>query len=206
MSAEVVKIRRGRKYDQVINGARSVFLTDGFEGASVDEIARVAGVSKATLYSYFPDKRILFMEMVTQQCQAQATTTIQSLDLTAPPDEVLRKGGQQFLGFLLSDMGQRIFRIVIAECERFPELGQKFYESGPMVMRRALVDYLAAAQNRGQIRDNVDIALAADQFGEMCKADLWLKVIVGIRSDVSQADISRVVDGAVDTFLARYGA
>lgn len=206
MSSQVAKIRRGRKYDQVINGARSVFLTDGFEGASVDEIARAAGVSKATLYSYFPDKRILFMEMVTQQCQAQATTTVQSLDLTAPPDEVLRKGGQQFLGFLLSDMGQRIFRIVIAECERFPELGQKFYESGPMVMRRVLVDYLTAAQSRGQIRGNVDIALAADQFGEMCKADLWLKVIVGIRSDVSQADISRVVDGAVDTFLARYGA
>ena len=49
-------LKRGRKYDQVLAGAREVFLTHGFEGAAVDEIARQANVSKATLYSYFPDK------------------------------------------------------------------------------------------------------------------------------------------------------
>ncbi|WP_372674886.1 TetR/AcrR family transcriptional regulator, partial [Aquicoccus sp.] len=48
--------RSGRKFDQVLEGARKVFMADGFERASVDDIARAAGVSKATLYSYFPDK------------------------------------------------------------------------------------------------------------------------------------------------------
>lgn len=56
-------VKRGRKFDQVLEGARLVFLQDGYEGASVDDIARAAGVSKATLYSYFPDKRLLFMEV-----------------------------------------------------------------------------------------------------------------------------------------------
>jgi TetR/AcrR family transcriptional repressor of mexJK operon len=59
MNAEA-QIRKGRKFDQVIEGAKAVFLREGFEGASVDEIARDAGVSKATLYSYFPDKQHLF--------------------------------------------------------------------------------------------------------------------------------------------------
>ena len=60
MNTHSPTIRKGRKFDQVLEGARSVFLADGFEGASVDQIAKVAGVSKATLYSYFPDKRLLF--------------------------------------------------------------------------------------------------------------------------------------------------
>ena len=63
MTSDQTKVRKGRKFDQVLAGARDVFMADGFEGASVDAIARVAGVSKATLYSYFPDKRLLFMEV-----------------------------------------------------------------------------------------------------------------------------------------------
>lgn len=54
---------RGRKFMQVLEGARTVFLRDGFDGASVDEIARQAAVSKAKLYSYFPDKRTMFSEV-----------------------------------------------------------------------------------------------------------------------------------------------
>lgn len=56
-------IIRGRKFAQVLEGARKIFLRDGFEGASVDNIAREAAVSKATLYSYFPDKRLMFIEV-----------------------------------------------------------------------------------------------------------------------------------------------
>jgi AcrR family transcriptional regulator len=60
-------VRKGRKFDQVLTGARKVFMADGFEGASVDDIARAAEVSKATLYSYFPDKKLLlgdFLDIV----------------------------------------------------------------------------------------------------------------------------------------------
>ncbi|MEL6597866.1 MAG: helix-turn-helix domain-containing protein, partial [Pseudomonadota bacterium] len=57
------QIKRGRKFDQVLDGARKIFMSDGYEGASVDDIAKAAEVSKATLYSYFPDKRLLFMEV-----------------------------------------------------------------------------------------------------------------------------------------------
>ena len=65
-------IRRGRKFAQVVAGARQVFLEHGFVGASVDEIARVKDVFKATLYSYFPDKRMLFVEVVRSKQMALA--------------------------------------------------------------------------------------------------------------------------------------
>lgn len=197
-------VRKGRKFDQVVDGAREIFLRDGFEGASVDDIAREAGVSKATLYSYFPDKRLLFIEVASAQCRTQADQALLTMDLTRPPHEVLARAGRKFLGFLYSDMGQRIFRICVAESDRFPELGRQFYQSGPMIMRRVMTDYLTAARDRGELKID-DITLASDQFAELCKADLWPKIIFGIQSSFSDDDIARVVDGAVETFMARYG-
>ena len=68
---DATPIKRGRKFEQVLDGARAVFLADGYEGGSVDAIAKAAGVSKATLYSYFPDKRLLFMEVARSECSMQ---------------------------------------------------------------------------------------------------------------------------------------
>ncbi|WP_417207893.1 TetR/AcrR family transcriptional regulator [Antarctobacter sp.] len=198
-------VRKGRKFDQVIDGARNIFLRDGFEGASVDEIAREAGVSKATLYSYFPDKRLLFIEVASAQCGRQADEAVLSIDMSRPPREVLSQAGRKFLSFLYSEMGQRIFKICLSESERFPDLGRQFYQSGPMIMRRVMTDYLSAARDREELRID-DIDLAADQFAELCKADLWPKALFGIQTSFTDAEIARVVDGAVDTFMARYGA
>lgn len=198
------KVRKGRKYDQVLDGARRVFMADGFDGASVDDIARAASVSKATLYSYFPDKRLLFLEVASAECIRQSQEAIKSIDMAAPPRQVLGQAGRHFLRFLTSPFGQRVFRLCVAESERFPELGRKFYNSGPAVMRTEMARYFAGAVGRGELQID-DHVLAADQFGELCKADLWSRLIFGMITSVSAADIDRVVDGAVETFLARYG-
>lgn len=197
-------ITRGRKYEQVLAGARQVFMTDGFEGASVDEIARAAEVSKATLYKYFPDKRILFNEVANIECQRQAGSALDNIDRSAPPREVLGQTGRHFLRFITSKFGQQIFRICVAESDRFPDLGRSFYESGPVVMRAEMAAYFREACARGELAIE-DYVMAADQFGELCKADLWMRLIFGVIKEATAADIDRVVDNAVETFLARYG-
>lgn len=204
MTVATLAIRKGRKFDQVLDGARQVFMSDGFEGASVDEIARVANVSKATLYSYFPDKRLLFMEVATSECQRQARDALDNINVEALPREVLTQTGMHFLRFITSDFGQRIFRICVAESDRFPELGRKFYNSGPAVFRAEMAAYFEQAEMRGELRID-DYTMAADQFGELCKADVWPRLIFGVMDKVSEDEIRRVVENAVDTFLARYG-
>ena len=194
---------KGRKYDQVLDGAREVFLLAGFEGASVDDIARAAGVSKATLYSYFPDKRLMFTAMAERECSRQAAAALQVIDMSAPPAQVLRLAAQQLMQVLLSDFSQRIFRVCVAEADRFPELGRAFYESGPALGRARIMDYLRQAHARGEV-DITDFELAADQFAELCKADLWTRAVFGIQARFTDKDIDRVVDGAVSTFMARY--
>ena len=196
--------RTGRKFDQVLEGARQVFLADGFEGASVDDIARAAGVSKATLYSYFPDKRLLFMEVAHTECLRQGEEALDNVECSATPELALQEAGRRMLAFMLSDIGQRIFRICVAEADRFPDLGRQFYETGPLVLRGRLRDYLATATARGELQID-DLDLAADQFAELCKADLFPRWVFNIDTSFSEAEIDRVVTGAVRTFMARYG-
>jgi len=131
-------IKRGRKFDQVIEGARTVFMANGFEGASVDDIAREAGVSKATLYNYFPDKRLLFMEVAKLECRKIASQAIETMDFTQPVADVLLDGARHMIDFITSDFGQRVFRICVAESERFPNVGREFFECGPAVVREQL--------------------------------------------------------------------
>ncbi|TDL78404.1 TetR/AcrR family transcriptional regulator [Palleronia sediminis] len=197
------QIRRGRKYDQVLAGACDVFLRDGFEGASVDEIAKCAGVSKATLYSYFPDKRLLFLEVGQCECRRQAAEGIDPAGLESPPAVTLRLAGEQILRLLTSKLGQQVFRLCVAESHRFPELGRRFWECGPGLIERSLGTYLEAACRRGELVID-DISLAAHQFAELCKAELVPRMIFGLQSEFTEAERTRVIDGAVETFLARY--
>jgi TetR/AcrR family transcriptional regulator, mexJK operon transcriptional repressor len=196
-------IKRGRKYDQVLDGAWHVFRRDGFEGASVDDIAREAGVSKATLYSYFPDKRLLFIEVARGECCRQAAEASDLITSGAAPRDVLTGAATRMVDFFLSDFGLRVFRICVAESDRFPEIGRAFYANGPALARARMVDYFRSAEARGELRI-ADKELAADQFAELCKSDLLPRLIFGIGGKITETDRRRVIDGAVDMFLARY--
>ncbi|MFV1530269.1 MULTISPECIES: TetR/AcrR family transcriptional regulator [unclassified Phaeobacter] len=196
--------RKGRKYDQVLLGARDVFMAHGFEGASVDDIARQAGVSKATLYSYFPDKRLLFMEVARHGCARQADTAVSIGAGCCDPEIALREAGHHVLSVILSEFGVKMFRICVAEADRFPDLGRRFYESGPATIRAQLREYLAEATARGELRIE-DLDLAADQFAELCRADMFLRLLFNIDADIGDDERERVVEAAIKTFLARYG-
>ncbi|MFQ6774130.1 TetR/AcrR family transcriptional regulator [Cereibacter sphaeroides] len=203
MPAETPPARKGRKMPQVLEGARTIFLRDGFEGASVDDIARAAGVSKATLYSYFPDKRLLFLEVAKAECLRQSEEAMALITADLAPRAVLTLAATRIVAFVLSDFGIRTYRICVAEADRFPELGHEFYESGPVLVRQRIVDYLAQAVGRGELAID-DLELAADQFAELCKADLFNRIVFGVGNTVSEAERQKVAQGAVEMFLARY--
>ncbi|MEM7470646.1 MAG: TetR/AcrR family transcriptional regulator [Pseudomonadota bacterium] len=205
MDGTAPEIKRGRKYAQVVAGARKVFLAEGFEGASVDYIAREAGVSKATLYSYFPDKRILFVEVAKEECARQADRALQVDRTDLPVREMLSHMAHSMMEFLTSEFAQRIFRICVAESDRFPELGQEFYMSGPQLMEDRLSTYFTHAVERGELKID-DVRFAAQQFEALMKADIFVKKVFNIVDKPEPAQVDRVIDGAIDTFLARYGA
>lgn len=198
-------IKRGRKFDAVLAGARDVFLRDGFEGASVDDIARAAQVSKATLYNYFPDKRLLFLEVARGEISSVADNAMEAIDRTKPPAHVLAAAARTIIAFNTSPMGLGLYRLCVAEAERFPDMARDFYEAGPVVARTALLEYFDEAIARGELRIT-DKPLAADQFLELCRTDVQLQLLLGVCEAPDPARIDRIVSGAVALFLARYGS
>ncbi|MDE0588374.1 TetR/AcrR family transcriptional regulator [Halocynthiibacter sp. C4] len=205
MTALTDVIKRGRKFDQVLEGAKTVFLRDGFEGASVDDIAREAGVSKATLYSYFPDKRLLFAKIAEIECLRQAEIAEHVVDFASPPRAVLTEVGNRVLSFVTSDFGIAIFKICVSENSRFPAIGRQFYESGPALARERLSTYLQVACDRGDLEID-DIPFAAEQFLELNKSFVFPRLLCGVQASFNHEERDKVVNGAVDMFLARYGA
>lgn len=198
------KIKQGRKLDAVLSGARTVFLRDGFEGASVDDIAREAKVSKATLYSYFADKRRLFLEVALRECQEQAREHQGNADLSLPPKEMLPIAARKLVDFKLSDLGRNLYRICIAEADRFPQFVQSFNESGPDLVRASLTEYFRAAIRRGELVID-DLDLAANQFADLCKTGIFPECVLDRNRMFSEEEIERVINGAIDVFLAKYG-
>lgn len=196
--------RTGRKFDQVLEGARKLFMSKGFERTSVDDIAREAAVSKATLYSYFPDKRLLFSEVVRTECQRQSDLAAEPLPPGCAPRAVLYSIARQVMASYTSEISQQMFRVCVAEAERFPELGELFYQSGPMAIRAEVRSYLKEATAAGALRVD-DFDMASDQFVELCKADLLLRSVFLNERNFPEEDFDRVARAAVDLFLARFG-
>lgn len=193
------------KARQILDGAREAFLELGYEGASTDDIVRRAGVSKGTVYKYFPDKRTLFVTFVQEECEAQAQRALQIEGSPRDPEPTLRRMARNMVALLVSPSIHAIYRLAVGESERFPELAQTFFRSGPGLGIRRIADFLQAAVAEGSLAID-DVELAADQFNQLCKADLFYRYQFQIRRCFSQADIHYVADAAVDTFLRAYRA
>jgi AcrR family transcriptional regulator len=201
------------KRRQIVEGARRVFLAQGFDAASMGEIARAASVSKGTLYVYFENKEELFAAIVREECQAQAE---QIFDLDPGEHDVgavLTRLGIEYEKFLvgrpggLSPLravgGLSPLRTVIAIADRMPEIGRRFYETGPARGIALLASYLRAQVAAGVLMVE-DCEVAAAQFMDSCLATLFKPMLLNCSGPPDQAQIEHVVGIAVRTFLAAY--
>lgn len=202
--SKALPIARGRKFQQVLEGARAIFLRDGFEGASVDDIAREAGVSKATLYSYFPDKRVMFIEVFRSELAREAADASALIEVDLPVAQVLPFIVQIISAHMVSDFGLRMFRISASEAERFPALAREYYEAGPLLLRQQLVRYLRQCVERGELRIP-DLDLAADQLIELASVSIHGRALFLGSGAVDKDILRKVNSAAVQMFLAYYG-
>lgn len=187
------------KREAVLAAAAKVFLEQGFEAASMDEVARRAAVSKATIYSHFESKTALFNAIVTARCQ-RMMPAIAALG-GQPPRHVLTRIGRQFLDLLVSPEALPLYRVVLAEAPRFPDLGRAFYAGGPDRTAAALADYLRRQHDAG-VLDVPDARLAAEQFFGMVLAQNHVRLMLGLApAGLAPAERDRIVAQAVAIFL-----
>lgn len=193
------------KRRQILEGARKVFLANGFDGASMGEIARAAGVSKGTLYVYFDSKETLF-EALTQLERSMLAEALFHLDEQDPDTRaVLRKLGMSFLEMMVRPEHVSSVRMVIGAADKFPRFGQVFWESGPEVGCRRLSAYLDRQVEAGRLVID-DTELAAQQFLDLCASRIFKRFLFGVTTEPpSAAEIGQTVDAAIRVFFAAYG-
>lgn len=192
------------KARQIIDGARKVFLADGFDGASMNDIARVAGVSKGTIYAYFPSKDALFAALVREDRRAQAEQLGAYDDHDGPVAEVLRRMGVSLMQVMLDPAHVAQVRTITSAATKFPEIGRTFYEAGPQFGQDRLAAWLQRKVDGRELTID-DCDLAAVHYLNLVQGVLFRKMLFACAPKPPQAEIEATVDAAVRVFLMVYG-
>jgi AcrR family transcriptional regulator len=190
------------KRRQILDGARKVFMNLGFDGASMGEIARAAGVSKGTLYVYFADKNRLFEAIVEEETLEQGKITF-NLDPARDITTTLTEFGQAYIAIICRPGGGSAIRTVMAIAERMPEVGRRYYEHVLAQTISHLATYLDARVRLKELAID-DCQFAASQFLLICQASLFLPFIFQAAPAPSAERIAQVVGSATRMFLAAY--
>ena len=184
----------------ILSAATALFLELGYDRTSLARIAERSGVSRATLFKQFPTKAALFDAMVTE---SWATAD----DEDPPPAGDIVAGlstiGRRYAELLGRARMTDLFRIVIAELPRFPELADAQFAQGKMPYFESVRRYLLAEHEAGTVRVD-DVDLAATQFLGMISNYVFWPTLLVPGWEVSAERVAQVVDEAVRTIAARY--
>ena len=190
--------RGERRRAQILDAAKAVFVEHGYANASLDEVMRLSGGSRATLYRHFGDKDGLFAAII-ERISAEMVAPLLTFAPDQDPETVLLAFGRAFMSALMEPTGLALYRVLIGEAEQFPGLARAVYRAGPLVA----VEQLALHMRRWKAEKRITVDspdLAARQFLEMIKGDLHFRALLRLASP-SELEIDACVRSAVEVFL-----
>ena len=192
-------LRSTLKQRQILDGARQVFLLNGYAGASMDEIAVQAGVSKGTLYNHFDSKDDLFRSLI----HAEAGRITQEMPPPNPDDpnpiSALRQIGIAILEVMEAPATVATLRLVIGALGRFPRLGEEFLTQSLGPTAKRIADYLDTHVAAGDIQIQ-DTHSAAMQFARWCLAHAMGPILMPDKPRQTEPDCSAWVEQVLRAF------
>jgi AcrR family transcriptional regulator len=190
------------KRERILDAAHRVFLESGYGAASMEAIARTAGVAKQTVYAHFGTKAGLFGWIMRERCD-WLLEPLPPAETDHDPVIALEAIAARFLEIVLAPEALARFRLVMAEHARFPELAQVFFAAGPARATAGLAAYLAHLDRR-RLMHVPDPLEAASQFFGMIRGDLYLRHLLGLETEQQPHRIRAVVQAAVRAFVAAH--
>lgn len=170
--------RLGRALDPakrtaILDGARAVFMREGFAQGSMDAVAAEAGVGKQTIYRHFKSKEALVKALVEAMC---APDVVEPAPSSRPFIDRVRDLLLAFTAGVASPDNVRLYRAIVAEAERTPGLGQLFWEAGPRDVR------IAIAKMWAEERDATTAPVVAEQLVHLALGDAYQELVLGTGS------------------------
>ncbi|ARQ02403.1 TetR/AcrR family transcriptional regulator [Pseudorhodoplanes sinuspersici] len=188
-----------KKREAILQGAKAAFLKEGFGGASMDQVAALAGVSKMTVYRHFGSKEELFAGVITDLCQFIVAEDLDAI-FAQEPQQALRAFARKMTDIVFEPDTAELHRIVIAESRRFPKLGQLFYQTGPQACIDALEAYFIRHNGNPSLKVN-DPRRSAEEFLELLRGYSHLKMLLGIEKKPTKQDVDVRIESAVRHIL-----
>jgi TetR/AcrR family transcriptional repressor of mexJK operon len=200
--------RSARKRRAIMDAASTLFLRNGYQGTSMDEIAALAAVSKQTVYKNFADKERLFSDIimgVATSVDAFTEVVAAALHDTDDVAKALGELGRMYITVVMQPQILQMRRLLIAEANRFPDLTRAYYERAPERVLTALAPELAHLNEKGLL--NVpDPGLAARHFAFLILGTpLDKAMFYGDNPGYDDTELRRFADEGVRVFLAAYG-
>jgi AcrR family transcriptional regulator len=194
------QVRQDRR-EKILEAAGEVFFECGYAGACIDRIIDKVGGSKRTIYEEFGNKEGLFGALLKENVQR----TLQDLS----PGELgghdlrstLTSFGRRTMGLQMSARGTALYRVVVSEGLRFPELAKVFWDNGPGLIRVKLAEALEEYRRRGELCIK-DSQAAADLFLGMIRNTRHLAIVLGLREPPDEAERESMLREIVEVFLA----
>ncbi len=199
-----MKKKTEAKRQAIVDVAADVFREVGFERASMSEICRRVGGSKATIYNYFSSKEILFFEVMYQANQAQFKAVHEMLNQVADDvAEALRRFGEALLPFIYSPDVMALRRLAVTNSVN-AELGRTCFELGPKRSMDEISEFLRLAIERGQLR-LCDPVVATYHLRGLLESELFDSLIFRLDETITSERVRDVVKRAIAVFMAAYG-
>jgi TetR/AcrR family transcriptional repressor of mexJK operon len=197
-----------RRHREIREAAIGIFLANGYDGATMEDIAVGAGVSKQTVYKHFTDKQTLFADIVlstTNDMDVLVGLIAERLTDSSDPAQDLERLAATFLSALMEPRVLRLRRLVISSADRFPEISTAWYEKGFERALGALARSFQALADRKLLAVD-DPAMAAEHFVGML---FWIPVnkamFTGDDDYAATHDLGSVARSAARTFMNAYG-
>jgi AcrR family transcriptional regulator len=203
MQLAKTKLDRDQRRELILDVAQSVFLEEGFANASMSVIAARLGGSKGTLYNYFKSKDELFNAYVQRRCLWQ-DEIFASPHAGETTQETLRRIGRAYLTRVLTDFNLKNFRLIAAEAERSPEIGQTFYEAGPRKGAERVAELLEGMAAAGDLELD-DPMEAAHQFLGLVQSRYFKARLCNAIPELTEKQIEAEAALGTRTFLRAFG-
>ena len=191
------------KGQAIVDAAARVFLEQGYGAASMDAIAAEAVVSKQTVYSHFGSKKAVCEAIIQGKCRGLMPPDLLKWSAGQDHEKILRLFAHGFLMTILAAPNTALFRVVIAESVRFPELAAVFYRAGPATAYDYLAGYLGKLHQAGAL-SAPEPKESAHQFFTLLRGDLYFRRLLNLTPPPRSPEVEAVVGKAVSAFLAAH--
>jgi AcrR family transcriptional regulator len=189
------------KNEAILDAAVEVMSERGFS-ASLEEIARRAGVSKQTIYNHYGSKADLARAMSERRAN-EIVEILEAPGAIENPAETLAGYARHLLRAVLNVRGMAIYRMAMEAATTMPDVGAAIYEAGPRANRLRLADFLAAETAAGRLR-TPDPLEAAEFFAGMVLGRFQSPALLGVAVEASDEEMARVADEAAARFMRAY--